>query len=385
MAQIWIMSKTSWFQIWISDGFIFVFIFSFFFVAKLRNFSHWQLFANPVFNLRCRHLTCFRFLLLALRGNSCCIQLANFSTESQKEKHVTILNVNWATLNMQCSVPSRELGPLLFCIFVPLGGGAGDQQPLVQNEVAPEVNRAPIVQPEEGAAPEEVWLKVGQGRWPWGQEGLRVKVGDQGSWIQSQGLTRSFTKPLAHGFVAGYFLYPIKFFKTSVSCTVIAKSNRPRCHVPRALRNCLLEVKLGIIRSRSWIFRSRYCNKSLICNLEGLVFNSRVLPTPTTWWPLIFPYIGKHNYAFSQQNVNKWIPYIFVLYYRCVIPWMYLRVHQTPSYLTVVLYYRYVTPWMYPRAHPTPTYLTVALYYRYVIPWMYPRAHPTPTYLTVVL
>ena len=31
-------------------------------------------------------------------------------------------------------------------------------------------------------------------------------------------LTDSFTKPLAHGFVAGYFLYPIKFFKTSVSC-----------------------------------------------------------------------------------------------------------------------------------------------------------------------
>ena len=34
-------------------------------------------------------------------------------------------------------------------------------------------------------------------------------------------LTGSFTKPLAHGSVAGYFLYPIKDFKTSVSCTEI--------------------------------------------------------------------------------------------------------------------------------------------------------------------
>ena len=43
--------------------------------------------------------------------------------------------------------------------------------------------------------------------------------------VHQKRLTGSFTKPLAHGFVAGYFLYPIKFFKTFVSCTVIGCKN----------------------------------------------------------------------------------------------------------------------------------------------------------------
>ena len=45
--------------------------------------------------------------------------------------------------------------------FSPPGGRPDDRKPLIQNEVAfEEAHHPPVAQPEAGAAPEDVWLKV---------------------------------------------------------------------------------------------------------------------------------------------------------------------------------------------------------------------------------
>ena len=56
----------------------------------------------------------------------------------------------------------------------------------------------------------------------------------------STSLTSSFTKPLAHGFVADYlFIQSISLRLLYHALWLVEKSNRPRSHVPRASWNCL--------------------------------------------------------------------------------------------------------------------------------------------------
>ena len=53
-------------------------------------------------------------------------------------------------------------------MFSPPGGRPEDRNPLIQNEAASEeAHHPPVAQPEAGAAPEDVWLKVGAALYSW--------------------------------------------------------------------------------------------------------------------------------------------------------------------------------------------------------------------------
>ena len=52
--------------------------------------------------------------------------------------------------------------------FSPPGGRPDDRNPLIQNEAASEETyHPPVAQPEAGAAPEDVWLKVRAPLYSW--------------------------------------------------------------------------------------------------------------------------------------------------------------------------------------------------------------------------